>query len=129
MINKCRIAKLLHPVKIVVQRVIDAVVATETHVQRRNARKIEEGTKIRARSQSADGRLARSLCLELRPRDTVGRAFFLRGMLSPDVIHATPCLGIFYLARHITHNFFQRWCRPCAEVRSRYPDIRIYIRD
>ena len=54
-ILKSGIAKFLHPVEIVVERVIHAVIAHESDVHRRDSSEIEEGTKIRSRPSALIG--------------------------------------------------------------------------
>src|SRR5271170_6207719 len=55
---ECRIAEMLHPEKIIVERMIDAIFAAESYIDRRNSAVIEERAEIGTGAKRADGDIA-----------------------------------------------------------------------
>src|ERR1700730_10653277 len=91
------ITKMFHPVEIVVERVIDAVVAAETDIDRGDARVIEEGTEIGSGTEVTERRLTARLALWRLPGNTGRLLFGASDVPTPGFVNAAAGLGVLDL--------------------------------
>src|ERR1700730_12177920 len=120
---------MFHPVEIVVERVIDAVVAAETDIDRGDARVIEEGTEIGSGTEVTERRLTARLALWRLPGNSGRLLFGASDVPTPGFVNAAAGFGVLDLPRGVAHEVLERRCGRGAEVRAGNANVGVNVGD